>query len=160
MKNSLRYRLGFLLILLTVAVKPVQSFVGEADKKQAQTSPDDNHSTEANDPAGRSTPHGTVIGFLQAAQNGKYKAATQYLQLSKNERATKGERIAHQLHELMDTSFVGRVGTISDNREGSAQSDVPADHERIGIFRTRRGSLGRRNLAILIASAGWCSELV
>ena len=88
-----------------------------------------------NDPRGRSTPHGTVFGFLQTAQNGKYEEATQYLQLSKNERLATGEQLARHLHALMDNAFLGRVGAISELREGSLQPGVWKDHEEIGVFR-------------------------
>lgn len=106
----------------------------EADKAPAQNEPEAGKDA-ATDPLGRSTPHGTVFGFLQATQSGKYREATQYLQLSKNERARKGDQLAHQLHDLMDSAFVGRVGVVSDRPEGSVQYGVLQDHERIGVFR-------------------------
>ena len=90
---------------------------------------------QASDPLGRDTPQGTVLGFLQAAEGNKYKQATQYLQLSKNERATEGERVVRELRALMDGAFVGRVGQISSHPEGSDQAGVPEDRERIGEFR-------------------------
>src|SRR5262249_37262220 len=74
-------------------------------------------------------------GFMQAAQHGNYKDAAQYLQLSNRQRTAEGERIAQQLQELMDDAFIGRVGTISNRREGSPQAGVPENHERIGTFR-------------------------
>jgi MscS family membrane protein len=87
------------------------------------------------DPKGRDTPQGTVLGFLQAAQSGKYKEASQFLQLSNHDRTTEGEDKARQLQQLMDKAFVGRVGSISHNHEGSEQPGVPKDHEQIGVFR-------------------------
>ena len=87
------------------------------------------------DSKGRDTPQGTVLGFLQAAQSGKYKEASQYLQLSNHDRATEGEEKARQLHELMDKAFVGRVGAISHDQEGSDQPGIPRNHEQIGVFR-------------------------
>jgi MscS family membrane protein len=135
MKNSLRCCV-VLVFLSIIAAAHGQSVAQEIDKAKTQNSPQTSATpTEESDPLGRSTPHGTVFGFLQATQSGKYNEATQYLQLSKNERATKGERVAHQLHDLMDSVFVGRVGAISDRREGSVQEGVPQDHERIGVFR-------------------------
>src|SRR5262249_39669318 len=85
----------------------------ETDKTAAANTSENDKNTETADPLGRSTPHGTVFGFLQATQSGKYQEATQYLQLSKNERAGQGDQLAHQLHDLMDSAFVGRVGVIS-----------------------------------------------
>ena len=130
----------FLLLVLSWAISAAQNQPTGKSKEEEKT-PAQNSETgkneEAADPLGRSTPHGTVFGFLQAAQSSKYREATQYLQLSKNERAGKGDQLAHQLHDLMDSAFVGRVGVISDRPEGSNQSGVPQDHERIGVFRLR-----------------------
>ena len=113
-----------------------QSLADQVEKSKSQNStPAEEAAEETKDPLGRSTPHGTVFGFLQAAQGGKNKEAAQYLQLSKEERDTVGEDLAYQLHELMDNSFVGRVGAISDKPEGSPQNGVSQDHERIGVFR-------------------------
>ena len=123
-----------LVLFSSVLASPQQP--QHAEKTEAQK-PSHNQadSTEPEDPLGRSTPHGTVFGFLQAAQSGKNKEASQYLQLSGQERATHGERIAQELHALMDKAFVGRVGAISHHREGSVQPGVPQDHERIGSFK-------------------------
>ncbi|HEX7288519.1 MAG TPA: mechanosensitive ion channel family protein [Candidatus Angelobacter sp.] len=90
---------------------------------------------EASDPLGRTTPHGTLVGFLHAAQSGRYEEASRYLQLSKSERAKTGKETARQLVALMDEAFVGRIGAVSDDPQGSHQPDVPHDHERIGVFR-------------------------
>ena len=90
---------------------------------------------EPSDPLGRSTPQGTVLGFLQTAQNGKYKESTQYLQLSNNERLVMGEELARHLRALMDTAFLGRVGKITQEREGSIQPGVSQNHEQVGVFR-------------------------
>lgn len=87
------------------------------------------------DPLGRSTPHGTVFGFLQTVQHEKYKEATEYLQLSSYERAATGVELAHKLHALMDNAFVGRVGALTYQEEGSIQPGVSLDHEEIGVFR-------------------------
>src|SRR6202020_788206 len=141
-KSSKKYLLlgcVFLILSSIIALAHNQPIVGEIDGAKPQNDSKTNEKdsekkneaeSEVDDPLGRSTPHGTVVGFLQAAQNGKNEKAAQYLQLSKNERANRGEQIAKQLHELMDSAFLGRVGTISDHREGSVQEGVPKDHER------------------------------
>src|SRR6516162_7971208 len=119
MKDRLCY-CSLAVFLLIAASGPARSAAQEKAKAQPHQGEQAGAEAVPSDPLGRSTPHGTVVGFLQAAQSGKYAEATQYLQLSKSERALKGEGIAQQLHELMDEAFVGRVGTISNRREGSA----------------------------------------
>ena len=44
------------------------------------------------DPLGRETPSGTVLGFLQAAQFGNYKTASDYLQISAARRPSERAR--------------------------------------------------------------------
>jgi MscS family membrane protein len=129
-----RFRYCARLIFLWIAVLGLTvSAAQETDK--AHKDEQANAQPEPSDSLGRNTPHGTVVGFLQAAQNGKYRDAAQYLQLSKNERALRGQQIAEQLHELMDEAFVGRVGTISNRREGSPAAGAQENRETIGTFR-------------------------
>jgi MscS family membrane protein len=118
-----------------VTVSLGQSIAKQIDKALSPAVPAGN-SNEAQpvDPLGRSTPRGTVVGFLQAAQSGNYKLAANYLQLSKNLRASQGEQLARDLHVLMDRAFTGKVNMISEKREGSTQAGVPADRERVGVF--------------------------
>src|SRR5215467_14237444 len=67
---------------------------------------------QAGDTWGRGTPHGTLVGFLHAAQYGNYDDASQYLQLSRKEKSASGQRMAQQLHALLDQTFVGRIGAV------------------------------------------------
>jgi MscS family membrane protein len=130
MKDYRRYCV-LLILLWSVAAAHSQAVPQNNQGQSQETEPQ----AEPTDPLGRSTPHGTVVGFMQSAQHGDYRQAAEYLQLSKSQRAAKGERIAQQLQELMDDAFVGRVGTISNRPEGSLQPGVPEDHERIGTFK-------------------------
>jgi MscS family membrane protein len=91
--------------------------------------------TEASDALGRNTPNGTVFGFLEAARNGSYKEAAQYLQISGDTGRANGPELARQLYFLMESAFVERIGIISGHLEGSHQIGVPRDRERIGVFR-------------------------
>jgi MscS family membrane protein len=125
-----------LLVLFSLSLVSLgQTVAKESDKPKQDVHEANAPTPEPGDPLGRSTPHGTLVGFLHAAQNGRYNDASQYLQLSKKERAASGERIARQLHALLDQAFVGRIGAVSDSPEGSHQAGVPQNHERIGVFR-------------------------
>ena len=85
------------------------------------------------DQLGRDTPSGTVLGFLQAAQNGNYKAAADYLQMSAARRQSQGADTAEKLKVLMDRAFVGSLRRLSTRPEGDPLYGAP-DQQTIGIF--------------------------
>jgi len=85
------------------------------------------------DPLGRNTPSGTVVGFLQAEQNGNDAAAADYLQMGAARRQTQGPQLAGKLKVLMDRAFVGHIGRISTSPEGNPDNGVP-DQQTIGMF--------------------------
>ena len=84
------------------------------------------------DPLGRQTPSGCVFGFLEAAQQGKYQTAGQYLQLSASHRQSAGAELAQQLKAVLDRALVGSLKNISTQAEGSSQEGVPLNQEKIG----------------------------
>jgi len=84
------------------------------------------------DPLGRTTPSGTVLGFLQAAQSGDYGIAAQYLQMSPARRQTDGDQTAMKLKVVMDRAFLGDLKHLSTRPEGTPQEDVPFDHQNLG----------------------------
>ncbi len=85
------------------------------------------------DQLGRDTPSGTVLGFLQAAQNGNYKAAADYLQMSAARRQSQGADTAEKLKVLMDRAFVGSLRRLSTRPEGDPLYGAP-DRQTIGVF--------------------------
>src|SRR5689334_10564458 len=104
MNAGLRY---FVLILFASSILAFPQQTPHTNTTEAEKSsyPAEDKA-ENEDPLGRSTPHGTVFGFLQAVHSGKNEEATQYLQLSGQERANRGEELVHQLQVLMDRAFV------------------------------------------------------
>lgn len=135
MKKTSIYFCSFLACWILLPIAQAQNLANEIQRATGQQEQKDAQKEKPADAKGRDTPQGTVLGFLQASQSGKYQEASQYLQLSNHERATEGAEKSRQLQELMDNAFVGRVGAISHNPEGSEQSGVPPDHEHIGVFR-------------------------
>src|SRR6202035_5113656 len=61
--------------------------------------------TKTSDQLGRDTPYGTVFGFLQAAQQGDYSIAAQYLQMSPARRQSEGDALAMKLNVVMTAHF-------------------------------------------------------
>lgn len=69
------------------------------------------------DTLGRTTPRGTVPGFLKAAPNGDYDAAAQYLNTQRRGKAAAD--LAHELFLIMDRRLPARLNELSDRPEGS-----------------------------------------
>jgi MscS family membrane protein len=98
------------------------------------TQPQTPASTSA-DPLGRATPSGTVLGFLQAAQDGNERMAADYLQMSAARRQSQGPEIVGKLKVLMDSAFVGDLRQFT-RPEGNLDYGT-SDQQTIGNFSTR-----------------------
>jgi len=90
----------------------------------------------SSDPLGRTTPSGTVLGFLQVAQDGNEKLAAEYLQMSAARRQSQGPDMAGKLKILMDRAFVGSIRHISTRTDGDPEFGT-ADQQTVGNFSTR-----------------------
>ena len=84
------------------------------------------------DTLGRNTPRGTVLGFLKAARNGDYDAATQYLNTQRRGKA--GADLAHELFVIMDRRLPARLNELSDRPEGSLAFPAKPDQELVGTI--------------------------
>jgi MscS family membrane protein len=84
------------------------------------------------DALGRSTPRGTVLGFLSAARRGEYQLARQYLDTPLSLPAA--EQLANQLFVVLDARLPARLPQISDAPEGSRANPLAANEERIATI--------------------------
>lgn len=87
----------------------------------------------APDPLGRTTPSGTMLGFLQAAQSGDYGIAAQYLQMSAAHRQSEGQQLAAKLKVVLDNAFTGRFKNFTQP-DGIPQEGVPLGRQRLGTM--------------------------
>jgi MscS family membrane protein len=92
-----------------------------------------NAPAKSSDQLGRDTPYGTVFGFLQAAQQGDYSIAAEYLQMSPARRQSEGDALAMKLNVAMNRAFAGSLRPSRD-REGTPQEDVPLDRQKLGTM--------------------------
>lgn len=89
------------------------------------------------DALGRTTPKGTVLGFLGAARRGNDEIAAQYL--NTRLRREKAEELAHQLYVVLNRPLPARLIEINDTPEGSA-TDLPnPNQELVGVVKSARG---------------------
>ncbi len=84
------------------------------------------------DALGRSTPRGTVRGFLAAAGRNDHAVARQYLNTTLAE--SDGERLARELFAVLDARLPPRLAQVSDAPEGSRANPLAPDEEQIGTI--------------------------
>ena len=90
------------------------------------------------DPIGRSTPQGTVLGFIKSAKQGDYEQALRYLDTKKT--GISAQKLIGALLIILDRGFSGRLGFLSNKPEGSLDDNLPPSQERIGTVETPSGS--------------------
>ena len=85
------------------------------------------------DPLGRSTPRGTVLGFLIAAGKGDNQVAAQYLNTPR-ESAKAAAGLAGELYVVLNRRLPARLNEISDRPEGSPTSLLRPDLYLVGTI--------------------------
>jgi MscS family membrane protein len=93
----------------------------------------------AQDPLGRSTPRGTVLGFFSAAYNQKYDVAAQYL--NTRLRGKEAADLAQQLFVVLDRRLRAKLGTVSNEPAGSRSDPLDLRRELIGTVASAGGDI-------------------
>jgi MscS family membrane protein len=91
------------------------------------------------DPYGRSTPRGAVLGFLRATARDDFAAATRYLDTRLKGRAA--EELAEQLGVVLNRRLLVPVEKISDEPGGTASAGEDPSLERIGSVQGPQGQV-------------------
>ena len=127
---SVAFPCCILLIFLTV---PFQSRTFAAPVPASVAGPA-SKTTEpqvvSEDPLGRSTPHGTVMGFLAAAEKEDYQRASEYLESrlsGKNK-----EELARSLKMVLDRGLKISMETLSRKPEGNLDDGLSPKMEKVG----------------------------
>jgi len=125
----------FLLLIGLLAAQPAfaQALPANAPPPAAPAQPPEQ------DPLGRSTPYGTVTGFIRATKAEDYAQAVQYLDTK--QRGAAAETLARQLHIVVDRGMVADIDRLSRKREGELQAGLPAGQNQVGTVDTRTGKL-------------------
>jgi len=96
--------------------------------------------TEApKDTLGRTTPRGTVLGFLNASKKGNDEIAALYLNTPL--RGAEAEELARQLALVLDRRLPARLNLLSDKPEGSIPDPLRPDEDLVGTIVTSKGNL-------------------
>ena len=91
------------------------------------------------DPLGRSTPQGTVFGFIKSASQGNYDQALQYLDTKIT--GIRAQKLVDGLRVILESGFSGKTAMLSNKPEGYLDDNLPPSKERVGTVKTSSGSL-------------------
>jgi MscS family membrane protein len=93
----------------------------------------------AQDPLGRTTPKGTVLGFLIAERKGQDELAVQYL----NTRLSGQSAVvlANQLFTVLDRRLPPKLPNLSEQPEGSRSNALRPDEDRVGTISGSNGDV-------------------
>ncbi|HEY1342437.1 MAG TPA: mechanosensitive ion channel family protein [Bryobacteraceae bacterium] len=91
------------------------------------------------DTLGRTTPRGTVLGFLNAGRKGDDPTAAAYLNTRK--RGAAAEELAHQLFIVLDRRLPAKLNQLSDKPEGSLSYPNDSDQELVGTVASHGGDV-------------------
>ena len=98
------------------------------------------------DPLGRSTPYGAVIGFLQAANKADYELASSYLEGKQS--AKRKAELARSLHVVLNRGVKSGPDDLSKAPAGSLDDGLPANLEKVGT-----ATFGSESLDIVLRLA-------
>lgn len=89
------------------------------------------------DALGRTTPRGTVVGFLKTARKGDDDAATQYLNTQRRGKAA--DNLAHELFVIIDRRLPARLNQLSDRP--ALTSPGKPDQDLVGTISSESGNI-------------------
>ncbi len=91
------------------------------------------------DALGRTTPRGTVLGFLYAARKGDNDLAAEYLNTRLRGKAAAD--LAHQLFVVLDRRLPPRLNELSDSPEGSLPDPRNGNQDLVGRISSENGDV-------------------
>ena len=91
------------------------------------------------DPLGRDSPRGCVMGFLKAAERGDYTQAAQYLDTRIP--PPQAEELARQLQVVLNHGLSGNLDGLSRAPEGDLKDGLRDNRDQAGLVKTSSGQL-------------------
>jgi MscS family membrane protein len=88
---------------------------------------------------GRSTPYGTVVGFIESAKHDDFERASQYLDVTPSNTDT--SEVARRLYIALDRNLTADLDSLSRDPDGSSPAQLNPNRYRVGIIAAKSGSL-------------------
>jgi hypothetical protein len=98
-----------------------------------------NTTIRGTDPLGRSTPYGTVVGFIEAAKHDDFDRAAQYLGEKSN--APNTSEVARRLFLALDRNLTADLDSLSRDPNGNSPDQLNPNRYRVGTIAAKSGSL-------------------
>lgn len=128
----------FVIGLYATLLFAAQTVGGQLSEPAISGRTSQTQATEAvQDSLGRTTPRGTVMGFLKAAYNEKYDVAAQYLDT--RARGKDAANLARQLFYVLDRKLPAKLNNVSNEPLGALADPVDSRRELIGSVVTEGG---------------------
>jgi len=138
LEDSMRRGISNCLVLLSLIL--VQPVAAQSPKPESSRNINAEQKPPLEDPLGRSTPHGTVTGFIKAAhQQENFERAAEYLdsKLKPRER----QELARKLGVVLDRKLLTNPDRLSHKPEGDLEDGIRADRDRIGVITSESGDV-------------------
>jgi MscS family membrane protein len=129
-------RLTTAMFVLSLMVAPLAfgQVPGVAQPAPAEAPP------ASQDPLGRDTPQGTVLGFIRAANADNLNRAAEYLDTRRSPR--QAEALARQLKVVLDRRLASAdLDQLSEQPAGNLEDDLAPNLERVGTVSSAAGKL-------------------
>lgn len=132
-----KYAAIFALVLLPVLMIVSSVLAAENTSPASGVKAPQHAEITYDDPLGRNTPQGTVLGFLKAMQRDDYERAIDYL----NTRQTgkRAQQLAMQLNYILDQGVSAAAAKLNTKPEGNLQDNLPVTEEIVGVIKTKKG---------------------
>ena len=96
------------------------------------TSPESQPAQQApQDPLGRTTPYGAVVGFMRAFQNGEFARSAEYLDSKGTD--SKKQQLAEQLGRVLNEGMTLEIRSLSRDPSGHLEDNLRKNRELVGV---------------------------
>lgn len=129
----MRAPLSVLLVWLALLLSPLALAEPAAPPVQpaAPTARPAEPDAAAEDPLGRTTPRGAVLGFIRAAQAADYERAAMYLDLRPG--SGQAQELAKQLKVILDRGLRVNLDFLSARPEGNLEDSTNTNRDLVGV---------------------------
>ena len=124
-------RWGLTALILSALSQPVAAQISGAQAQKSEPAQKSETTAQpVTDPLGRSTPRGTLMGFLRAVEKND-ASAVRYLEVTAGE-SPNALASARDLSNLINRYLKEPLAKVSDSPDGTLNEGLPTNRERVG----------------------------